>query len=133
MHEAALLADRVGIMDQGKLLALDIPEALIRGLPGSSTLELSVHAGANGDASTALIGEFERLSGVERVEPLPEDEQEPDDPHWRVRLYVSGEAATLVAPTATLLAERGLSLSGVELGEPTLEDVFIHLTGRTLR
>jgi ABC-2 type transport system ATP-binding protein len=133
MHEAALLADRVGIMDQGKLLALDIPEVLIRGLPGSSTLELSVHAGANGDASTALIGEFERLSGVERVEPLPEDEQEPDDPHWRVRLYVSGEAATLVAPTATLLAERGLSLSGVELGEPTLEDVFIHLTGRTLR
>jgi ABC-2 type transport system ATP-binding protein len=46
---------------------------------------------------------------------------------------VSGEASQLVAPTATLLADRGLSLSGVELGEPTLEDVFIHLTGRTLR
>jgi len=133
MHEAALLADRVGIMDHGKLLALDIPEALMRGLPGSSTLELSVHAGGNGDAPSSLVGEFERLPGVERVEPLPEDEQEPDDPHWRVRLYVSGEASTLVAPTATLLAERGLSLSGVELGEPTLEDVFIHLTGRTLR
>ena len=45
----------------------------------------------------------------------------------------SGEAPQLVAPAATLLAERGLSLSGVELGQPTLEDVFIHLTGRTLR
>ncbi len=133
MHEAALLADRVGIMDHGKLLALDTPEALMRGLPGSSTLELSVHAGANGHSPESLIDAFAALGGVERVEPLPEAEQEPDDPQWRVRLYVSGEASQLVAPTATLLADRGLSLSGVELGEPTLEDVFIHLTGRTLR
>ena len=133
MHEAALLADRVGVMDHGKLLALDTPEALMRGLPGSSTLELSVHAGDNGRSAESLIDAFEALDGVERVEPLPEVEQEPDDPQWRVRLYVSGEASQLVAPTATLLADRGLSLSGVELAEPTLEDVFIHLTGRTLR
>ncbi len=133
MHEAALLADRVGVMDHGKLLALDTPEALMRGLPGSSTLELSVHAGDNGHSPESLLDAFEALDGVERVEPLPEVEEEPDDPQWRVRLYVSGEASQLVAPTATLLAERGLSLSGVELGEPTLEDVFIHLTGRTLR
>jgi ABC-2 type transport system ATP-binding protein len=46
---------------------------------------------------------------------------------------VSGEAPALVAPAATVLADHGLSLSGVELGKPTLEDVFIHLTGRTLR
>jgi hypothetical protein len=46
---------------------------------------------------------------------------------------VSGEASQLVGPAATLLADRGLALSGVELGAPTLEDVFIHLTGRTLR
>jgi ABC-2 type transport system ATP-binding protein len=133
MHEAGLLADRVGIMDRGKLLALDVPEALMRGLPGSSTLELSVHAGDNGNAPASLVGELARLPGVERVEPLPEEELEPDDPHWRVRLYVSGEASQLIAPTATLLADRGLGLSGVELGAPTLEDVFIHLTGRTLR
>src|SRR6516225_1847806 len=48
MHEAAVLADRVGIMDHGKLLALDTPEALMRGLAGSSTLELSVQS-QNGD------------------------------------------------------------------------------------
>ncbi len=134
MHEAALLADRVGVMDHGKLLALDTPDALMRGLPGSSTLELSVHAGDNGHSPEALLDAFESLPGVERVEPLPSEvEQEPDDPQWRVRLYVSGEASQLVAPAATLLADRGLSLSGVEIGEPTLEDVFIHLTGRTLR
>jgi ABC-2 type transport system ATP-binding protein len=46
---------------------------------------------------------------------------------------VSGEAAQLVALAATLLAQRGLTLSAVEIGAPSLEDVFIHLTGRSLR
>ena len=51
----------------------------------------------------------------------------------RVRLYVTSDAASLVAPAASLLAARGLELGAVKLGSPTLEDVFIHLTGRTLR
>jgi ABC-2 type transport system ATP-binding protein len=50
-----------------------------------------------------------------------------------VRLYLTSEGAQHVAPAASLLAERGLALSAVKLGSPTLEDVFIHLTGRTLR
>jgi ABC-2 type transport system ATP-binding protein len=125
MQEAEALADRVGIVDHGKLLALDRPQELIRALPGSSTLELST-AAADGDAVrvTAALG---ALPDVERIEPVQ------DDAGLRVRLYVSGEAPALVAPAATVLADHGLSLSGVELGKPTLEDVFIHLTGRTLR
>jgi ABC-2 type transport system ATP-binding protein len=133
MHEAATLADRVGIMDHGKVLALDTPEALMRGLPGSSTLELSVRAVRNGDGRAALVQALERLGGVEQVEPLPDEPADGQPAGWRVRLYVTGEASELIAPTATLLAERGLALSGVELGAPSLEDVFIHLTGRTLR
>ena len=42
-------------------------------------------------------------------------------------------SALLVAPAAAVLAEHGLALQDVKLGTPTLEDVFIHLTGRTLR
>src|SRR3712207_2096684 len=42
MDEAANLADRVGIMDHGRLLALDTPDALTRGLPGRTTLEVAV-------------------------------------------------------------------------------------------
>jgi ABC-2 type transport system ATP-binding protein len=133
MHEAATLADRVGIMDHGKVLALDTPEALMRGLPGSSTLELSVRAVRNGDGPGALVQALERLGGVEQVESLPGDTADGESAGWRVRLYVTGEASELIAPTATLLADRGLALSGVELGAPSLEDVFIHLTGRALR
>jgi ABC-2 type transport system ATP-binding protein len=133
MQEAAVLADRVGIMDHGKVLSLDTPEALMRGLPGSSTLELSVHVSENGVGPASLVQALEQLGGVEQVESLPEAPNDGQPSQWRVRLYVTGEASELIAPTATLLAERGLAVSGVELGAPSLEDVFIHLTGRTLR
>jgi ABC-2 type transport system ATP-binding protein len=132
MREAAQLADRVGIMDRGRLLALDTPDALIRGLPGSSTLELSVRAD-DGSVPASLVQALERFGGVERVESLPDEPRDGQPAGWRLRLYVSGEASELIAPTATLLADRGMALSGVELGTPSLEDVFIHLTGRTLR
>jgi len=132
MYEAAALADRIGIMDHGKLLALDRPAALVQSLPGSTTLDL-VLAPA-GPAVSDLLVELSQLPAVERLEELPAD---PDDqgsePAVRVRLYVAGEAPGLVAPAAAAAAGRGMRLVDIRLGTPTLEDVFIHLTGRTLR
>ncbi len=128
MHEAATLADRVGIMDHGRLLALDTPDALIRSLPGSATLELTTEA-ADGVARDHLLGALGALADVERVEPV----EGAGDGELSVRLYVAGEAPPLVAPAAAVLADHGLALSDVKLGALTLEDVFIHLTGRALR
>jgi ABC-2 type transport system ATP-binding protein len=124
MDEAAELAERVGIMDHGKLLALDRPAALTRGLPGKTTLELAL-AGADGNMDAA-VETLERLDGVERLERL-----EGRDGH--VRLYVAGDAPLMVAPVAGALAGFGITLSDVKIGEPSLEDVFINLTGRALR
>jgi ABC-2 type transport system ATP-binding protein len=130
MHEAAALADRVGIMDHGRLLALDTPAALMRSLSGSSTLELTTGTSTDGDLAAALTA----LPGVERVEHF-EAASEDGQPAagTRFRLYLSGAGAPLVAPAAALLADRDVALSDVKLGAPTLEDVFIHLTGRSLR
>ena len=104
----------------------------MRSLPGSSTLELTTDA-RDGDASEPLLAELSALPDVERVEVIHDPATGGQESTLRVRLYVAGEAPQLVAPAAALLARRGQALSGVELGEPTLEDVFIHLTGRTLR
>jgi ABC-2 type transport system ATP-binding protein len=73
MDEAAPLADRVGIMDHGRLLALDTPAALTRRLPGRTTLEVAV--ALNGAPAEDLLAELAALRGVERVEPVasPED------------------------------------------------------------
>jgi ABC-2 type transport system ATP-binding protein len=138
MDEAAELADRVGIMDHGRLLALDTPAELMRSLAEETTLELTTDGAADGD----VLGALATLAGVERVERLqagadgsgPQgDAPAADEPGFRVRLYLASEGAHLVAPAASLLAQHGLALSAVKLGSPTLEDVFIHLTGRTLR
>jgi ABC-2 type transport system ATP-binding protein len=51
----------------------------------------------------------------------------------RLRLYLSGEPAVLLGPVVEAIAGRGAALSDVHIGEPTLEDVFIDLTGRGLR
>jgi ABC-2 type transport system ATP-binding protein len=135
MDEAALLADRVGIMDHGHLLALDTPEALISSLEGEGTLELTADRPADGSVVDALAA----VAGVERVETVHAaienggPEPSPDSQPLRVRLYLTGDAALHVAPAAAVLHEHGLALQDVKLGTPTLEDVFIHLTGRSLR
>ena len=135
MDEAAALATRVGIMDRGKLLALDTPAALMRSLPGRTTLELGTDAGT--ESSEGVIAALAELPGVERVEQVQAPVDNPGGngsaAEIRVRLYVSGDAPPLVAPAATLLGREGRTLTDVRLGTPTLEDVFIHLTGRTLR
>jgi ABC-2 type transport system ATP-binding protein len=148
MDEAASLADRVGIMDHGKLLTLDSPEALMRSLPGRATLELTALESTESAAEDVITG-LTSLSGVERVErvqaseeaqppfisgasgPAPDAQSPSEELH--VRIYLSGDASLLVAPAATIIASHGLTLTDVSLGTPTLEDVFIDLTGRALR
>ena len=170
MDEAASLCDRVGIMDHGRLLALDEPATLVSQLPGERTLDVRVDPGPDASAEwceAALGG----ISGVMRVEGVSASMPfgfpgmgmggmpgappmgggggmpaaalaammaaggPPGGPPGplRYRLSVVGEAAAYVEPVATVLRTAGCALAGVTLGEPSLEDVFIHLTGRALR
>jgi ABC-2 type transport system ATP-binding protein len=131
MDEAAALADRVGIMDHGTLLALDTPEALMRSIPSGTTVELTTKAGDSADRIVAALGALESVERAEKVAAGPDGAATNGD--LRIRLYVDGDAPLLVAPAAAVLAEHGSTLEDVKLGQPTLEDVFINLTGRTLR
>jgi ABC-2 type transport system ATP-binding protein len=124
MDEAATLSDRVGIMDHGRLLALDTPAALTRSLPGSATLDIDVER-APEDTDEAVLAALEPLA--ERVEQVA------DGSGLRARLYLSGDAAALVGPVSDALRARRARLTGVRIGEPSLEDVFLSLTGRELR
>lgn len=131
MEEAAILTDRVGIMDHGALLALDTPDALTRSLPGSSTLDISASL-AEADTAASVAEALSTVDDVERVEVVSAEGADAGR-DVRVRLYLTGESAALIVPVSTLLLGRGARLTGVALGEPTLEDVFISLTGRDLR
>ncbi|GAA4934455.1 ABC-2 type transport system ATP-binding protein [Actinomycetospora succinea] len=123
MDEAAKLADRVGIVDHGKLLALDSPSGLVAGLPGEATIDL-VLSGADVAAVQGRIKEVRGVAGVE---------DRSDDTSSLLRVRADGEAGAALAPVLGAVADAGATVSQVELGEPTLEDVFIDLTGRGLR
>jgi ABC-2 type transport system ATP-binding protein len=154
MDEAAKLSDRVGVVDRGRMLALDSPVGLIRSLSGTATLEAVVRLGET--SAEALVGELGERRGVERVEVLDAAASPlvapatpvPRSPHapvltlpaeaggrvtTRLRMHTSDEPAALLGPVVSLLAARGASVVDLSLGAPTLEDVFIHLTGRELR
>jgi ABC-2 type transport system ATP-binding protein len=148
MDEAAKLSDRVGIVDHGRMLALDTPARLVHSLSGSATVEVSVRSG--GAPTRLLIATLLGLPAVQRVEQLgvsgvsgsggpgagagaDADSGVPAGTAVRLRVYVAGEPAAVIGPVAGALAARGASVADLSIGEPSLEDVFIHLTGRDLR
>lgn len=51
----------------------------------------------------------------------------------RIRLHLAGDPAALLGPVVTALAARSAQINAVDIGEPSLEDVFIELTGRQPR
>jgi ABC-2 type transport system ATP-binding protein len=159
MDEAASLCDRVAIMDRGKLLASDTPEALKETVPGRNSLEVGILL--DGGDRDALQAALAALQGVERVEPVTKAAAGPPagmNPFaafgggaaaagpppqaavgapagtpYHLRLYASVDAPSLVAPMARLITDHGGELVDLSIGKPSLEDVFIHLTGRALR
>jgi ABC-2 type transport system ATP-binding protein len=128
MDEAAELSDRVAIIDHGTVLALDTPAHLVRGMSSDRTLDCTIEPGPVGDAASLGVA-LGGLVGVRMVDQL----DEPAGSAWRFRIDVEGQAAPFVAPVAQLVDDAGARLTDVRLGEPNLEDVFIHLTGRALR
>lgn len=131
MDEAATLADRVGIVDHGRMLALDTPPALTRSLTGSGTLALEIRV-ADDDSAALVTKALELVEGVQRLERLRNRAGDDETALW-LRLYLDGPASDALGPVSAALRGRGAELLTVELGTPTLEDVFIDLTGRDLR
>jgi ABC-2 type transport system ATP-binding protein len=130
MEEAADLSDRVGIVDHGRLLALDTPEALTRGLSGRSVLDLTVTP-PPGDGPDEVLRPLLAIDEVERAEPV---DASPNGANGvRMRLYLTADPAAALGPVVGTLADRSALLTNVRIGEPSLEDVFIELTGRGLR
>ncbi len=111
MDEAERLCDRLGIVDDGKLSALDTPQGLIATYAGQVRVVFSTdHA------------DLSWLQGVPNV--LRVDRHGP-------HVTVEGTGAVLVR-VAAALAEHGVLPADLRLEQPTLEDVFLSITGHTI-
>jgi len=118
MEEADQLCDRVAIMDHGKILALDSPKALKKST-GASTI---VNLRAEGDQDALAKVLQESISGIQRVRPSDQG----------LELQVeSGER--LLARVIAAAESGGFTVADISVAEPTLETVFINLTGKELR
>jgi ABC-2 type transport system ATP-binding protein len=118
MEEADLLCDRVAIMDHGRILALDTPEGLKRSVGVDSVV--TVKAAGDQDALAATLSSA--LDGVTRTRLVEHG----------VELHVQG-SDRLLARCVTAAEAAGFSIEDLSLAEPTLETVFINLTGKDLR
>jgi len=119
MEEAQELSDRVGILDHGELIALGTQDELTR-LVGENDV-LRLHLGEDQDASRLADG----------VAELPEVIKASVAAQQLV--LVVPEAEMSLAPVITRINELGFRIRSVDIEEPNLEAVFLHLTGRALR
>ena len=124
MDEAERLCDRVAIVDHGRVIALGTPRDLIASLGGDQVVEFVLNrVGADGHVSEEVL---HRLDGVRAARRLGADNGDA----WE--LHVSELHRTVPALLAEL-ARRDLHLAELRTHSATLEDVFVHLTGRQLR
>jgi ABC-2 type transport system ATP-binding protein len=117
MEEAQEISDQVAIMDHGKVIACGTHEELVRLVGGQTRIDLTVNV-----RPEIVVPAWEKTEGVERV--IVEEE----------KISVLVADSNLVLPrlfeTATRQSAR---ITSVDIREPNLESVFLHLTGRALR
>ncbi len=118
MEEADALCERVAIVDRGKVIALGTPSELKRSVPGGHIIRLQVSP-----RPPALLRQLERLAGVTEVRPVGEE---------CVDLYAD-RGGPLVPEVVNLALLSRVEIRDVHISEPSLENLFLHHTGRSLR
>ena len=116
IEEAERLCDRVAIIDQGKIIALDTPRNLQQQSKAASSIVVSCNR------------------AIPKDHPQwPETVNTQTDSSGRTLTVVSRRPAATLVELIKWIDQQGLELVDVSLKQPTLEDVFIEMTGRRLR
>ena len=118
MEEADQLCGRIAIIDHGKLLTLDSPAQLKRSVPGGYLIELQVRDGNHDSFQSGLRS----LPGVVEIKTDQD----------RVRVYAD-RIEGLLANAMRLAGDQDVMVTDAHVSEPSLENLFLHLTGRSLR
>jgi ABC-2 type transport system ATP-binding protein len=118
MDEADRLCDRIAIVDHGKLVALDTPAALKASVPGSNVIE----------------AQFEKppADWEQRLKQLPEVTSVQHEGAGMYRVLTSNGSSTTTA-LVEMAVQSGVPVRTLSVQNTTLDDVFVHYTGRQLR
>jgi ABC-2 type transport system ATP-binding protein len=119
MMEADELCDRVAIIDRGKIIACDTPENLKRMVKRSSTLRLEIDPLKD-------YSKFRSIPGIRNFSK----KVDPQTDHAELAFVIDDESA--VSDIISLVTGEGKRIHELRKTEPTLEDVFVSLVGRSL-
>jgi ABC-2 type transport system ATP-binding protein len=119
MEEAQELSDRVGIIDHGELIALGTQKELTQQVGETETLIL--HVGESDDPEALATS----LRGLKDVLEANATDHEVS--------VITPDAEDVLASVVSKANERGIKIRSIDIREPNLEAVFLHLTGRALR
>jgi ABC-2 type transport system ATP-binding protein len=117
MEEAEELSDHIAIVDHGRLIALGTHAELIRLVGEQTRIDLTLHA-----ENPAVLPAWQAVQGVSKAYA--------EDGHLSVLAEDSNRVLPRLFESASSLGAR---ITGIEINEPNLEAVFLHLTGRALR
>lgn len=118
MEEADELCHRVAIVDHGRVIALGQPDELKHSIPGGFVIRMQFHP-----RSAELLEKLERLPGVTEARTVG---------NAGADLYAD-RGGPLIAEVVNLALRAGVTISDVHISEPSLENLFLHHTGRSLR
>lgn len=121
MVEADELCDRVAIINKGEVLACDTPARLKRSLQHEAIFNLRTSPLENVNGGVAI---FHQIPGVNQVIHTP------NDGYADLNFFLRDES--VLGPVFTALGANQLSLISLKKNEPTLEDVFVNLVGRSM-
>ncbi len=121
LEEADRLADRVGIISSGRIVAEGTPEALKRSV-GQDLVVVSTRPNGSGGLRNGTVEHLRGLAGVERV-----DERDGE------LTVTTADGPRVVGPVAAALEEAGIAVDRLTLRTPTLDDVFLEVTGNHMR
>ncbi len=130
MEEADALAHRLAIIDHGRNIALGTPAELKASVPGGFLLRLRF-----GQHSGELLQRLQSLAGVTEVRVNGQNSGQsgsPSDDQSGADLYAD-RGGSLIAEIASMASAAGVELRDVHISEPSLENLFLHHTGRSLR
>jgi ABC-2 type transport system ATP-binding protein len=119
MGEADMLCDRIGIIDHGKIVALDTPTNLKNNIAGANTTILTL------EIANLTPDLLETVRALECVETVAQENSR----HIKVHAHGEGAFDSIID---TVRGKKGNIVSMQNI-QPTLEDVFLHITGRQVR
>ena len=130
MDEADALCHRIAIMDHGRILVNDTPAELKKLIPGGTTLEIRASApvAAEQEIRTRITAALSALPGVSKVDARADE----GDGSLTYRIYADA-ATALIGPAAQTIFSHGAQVHDLSVKQPSLEEVFLFLTGRHLR